>query len=306
VAACSLILPLDDQQCSVAADCAARGGAFTNAACVNHVCVPASTPTDGGEADGGIPPDADPWGCLDNPPEVLDPSQTVKVTFKAFDALSPITTAGDQGGDDFTVINCTPVPGISLQACNALDPDCANPLPNPVAITDDSGVASVTVPATFAGFYLFNGPGYLTARVYTGQLLPGAKTFSPPSALLGTQETSLLAQAIGVPISLDPDGGVGHAFFQSYDCFDRHAAGVSFSISSDAGPQTVEWYAKNQLPSRTSGQTDSLGAGGTVNVPVGAMIVTATLVATNRKLGEVNTVITPAGTTFAWFRVRTH
>jgi hypothetical protein len=303
LAACSLLVPLDEQQCSVRADCAARGGAFTSAICVNHACVAPGATSEAG-ADAG-PPDADPWGCLDQPPEVTDPNAQVAITFTVFDALAPITTAGPQGGTDFTVLACSPVSGISFRACDALDPSCAKPV-TPVVITDDAGQATFSVPGSFAGFYQFSGPGYLSARVYTGQLLAGAPTFAAPCALLGTQETSLLANAIGVTMSLDPDAGLGHVFFQSYDCFDRHAPGVTFTIAVDAGPQTVQWYAKNQLPSTTARETDSLGAGGAVNVPAGALTVTATLAATKRTLGAVNTVISAGGTTFAWVRVRTH
>ena len=305
LAACSLLVPLDEQQCSSNADCAARGGAFASAVCRDHVCVPPGSTSDAGASDAGPAGDADPWGCLGLPPEVTDPHTQVAITFKVFDALSPITTAGPQGGSDFTVLAASLVPGISLEACDALDPPCARPI-TPVVVTDDAGAATLSVPQSFVGFYQFFGPGYLSAKVYTGQLLADASTFAAPSALLGTQEVSLLANAIGVPMSLDPDAGLGHAFFQAYDCFDRHAQGVRFAISVDGGPSTVQWYAKNQLPSTTSGQTDYLGTGGAVNVPAGALTVTATIVATNRTLGEMNTVITPAGTTFAWIRVRTH
>jgi hypothetical protein len=304
LAACSLLVPLDEQQCTVRADCTARGAAFESAACVDHVCVVASG-SEGGAHDGGPSPDADPWGCLDQPSEVTDPGAQVAVTFTVFDALAPITTAGPLGGTDFTVLACSPVSGISFKACDALDPPCAKPV-TPVVVTDDAGQASFSVPETFTGFYQFSGPGYLSARVYTGQLLAGAPSFAAPCALLGTQETSLLANAIGVTMSLDPDGGLGHIFFQSYDCFDRHAPGVTFSIAVDAGPQTVQWYAKNQLPSTTARETDSLGAGGAVNVPAGAVNVTATLASTKRTLGAVNTVVSAGATTFAWVRVRTH
>ena len=118
---------------------------------------------------------------------------------------------------------------------------------------------------------------------------------------------TLLATAIGVPMELDPDAGVGHAFFQVYDCFDRHAAGVAFTLAIDAGPKMVEWYPRRTgFPSTTATETDSVGSGGAVNVPAGAVTVTATLVATTRTIGAISAVITAGGTTFAWVRVRTH
>src|SRR5258705_4936337 len=51
---CSLLLDTSAQQCSANGDCRARGGAFTNATCVNHVCVtPSSTSTTTGSGSGG-------------------------------------------------------------------------------------------------------------------------------------------------------------------------------------------------------------------------------------------------------------
>ncbi len=173
------------------------------------------------------------------------------MTFKVFDALSPITTAGPQGGTDFTVVSYMPVPGIAVQACDPLDPSCAKA--GPPVVSDDAGSATVTVPGTFGGSFSFVGAGYLPSKLYTGQLLADASVFEAPVAVLGTQETSLLALYVGVPLELDPDAGVGHAFFQAYDCFDRHAAGVTFALSVDGGAQTVQWYLSGQseLPSVT-------------------------------------------------------
>src|SRR5262245_13057078 len=81
---CSLLLDTGAQQCSSESDCHSRGGAFTNAECVNHVCVARSTTSttgsggggsggsggsgggSGGSGGGGEPDaSADPvWGCL--------------------------------------------------------------------------------------------------------------------------------------------------------------------------------------------------------------------------------------------------
>ncbi len=309
-AACSLLVPLNEQQCSVNGDCASRGGEFVGAVCLDQVCVKpapvvdASTDSDA-PVDAGLTYDAnDPWACLDFPPEVTNASQVV-ITLNVFDALKSITTAGAQGGSDFTVLAYDPVPGISVEACGLLDPTCGTPIAAP-EVTDDAGEVTFDVEDDFSGFFQFNAANYLPSKLYPGNLQADAATFAPPAAILGTQETALLAYAIGVPMQTDPEAGVGHAFFQVYDCFDRHAAGVAFTLAVDAGSDTVQWYTQNNLPSTTSKETDSLGAGGEVNVPEGAVTVTATLVASNRVIGSINTVISAGGTTFAWLRPRTH
>jgi hypothetical protein len=43
-----------------------------------------------------------------------------------------------------------------------------------------------------------------------------------------------------------------------------------------------------------------------LNVPAGALAVTATIGATHRTLGMTNAIINAGGLTYAWFRVRTH
>lgn len=94
--------------------------------------------------------------------------------------------------------------------------------------------------------------------------------------------------------------------FEVYDCFDQHAAGVSFTMSIDAGPPTVQYYVADNIPSTAATQTDSLGIGGALSVPAGPMTVTGTLVGAQRTLGSVQTVVLAGGVTLALWRVRAH
>jgi hypothetical protein len=299
LAACSLLVPLNEQQCTVSADCSARGGPFVGAACVNNVCVAKEE----AGVDAGVA-DADPWGCLDQPPEVVT-ADPVAITFKVFNAIDDITTAGAIGGSDFTVISYTAVPGVSIRGCSVLDVSCMTPVTPPDIVTDDAGEATVLVLDDLQGYFQFVAPGYLSTQVYPGRLLADASVFQPPIALLPLSALAGLAFTLKVPLYTDPDAGVGQAFFQLYDCFDRLAQGVTFTLSIDAGPQTVQWYYHGGFPSLTSTETDQEGTGGVVNVPAGAVLMTATLAASHRTVGTVNTVITAGWATFDWVRVRT-
>src|SRR5690349_9613896 len=51
VGGCSLLLDTSAQQCNSESDCRARGGQFTNASCVNHVCVSKQVVADSGDPD---------------------------------------------------------------------------------------------------------------------------------------------------------------------------------------------------------------------------------------------------------------
>jgi hypothetical protein len=251
---------------------------------------------------GPAPPvDAGPeWTCLDQPLEVTTTSP-VAVTFTLYDAFSTLTTAGATGGSDFTAISYSAVPGIAIRACGDLGPFCA-PVITPIETTGDAGQATVTVPDDFGGFFELSGPGYLTAGVYTNQLLADASTFTPPIPAISPQAASAVAAGLNVP--LDLDAGVGIMVFEVFDCLDRRAAGVAFSMAIDAGSGAVQYYVQDDLPSVAARETDSLGTAGALNVPAGPMTITGSLPGVNRNLGSVQTTVLAGGVTFALWRVR--
>jgi hypothetical protein len=296
--ACSLLVPVDDKQCASDTDCTARGPAFAHAVCQDQVCVAA--------ADGDAGGDAGEWGCLDDPPEMTSLSANVTITFSIFDAVDPISTAGPTGGSDFTVLAYTPVPGITMEACNNLDPECASPA-TPAEVTDDGGHATFTVKDNFTGFFRLTSNTTIPSRLYMGQHQADASTFAPPAAILAPEEAMLLATALGKTMDLDPDAGIGHIFLFVYDCFDRHAPGVVFDLPvEDAGASYLPWYLRNDFPDPTATETDSLGAGGAINVPSGDINVTGRLAGSNRLVGTASAVILPGQITYAWMRARTH
>jgi hypothetical protein len=245
----------------------------------------------------------DPWACLDQPAQVTDTSP-VAITFKAYDVINPITTAGSMGGSDFTVLSFVPLPGIAIEGCNALDPSCASPVTSPVT-SDDAGEATLTVPDNFNGYFTLTGAGYLPFDLFTGPLLADASTFAPPVSMITPVAAISLADAIGAAPDLDAGANVGAVFVAIYDCSDRYAAGVSFSISSTTAA-TVPFYIASGLPSARATETDSSGTWGAVDVPVGSLKVTATLAATNQTLGTIDVFVHAGGSATAWIRARTH
>jgi hypothetical protein len=307
-AACTLIVPAEEAQCSTAADCVARGAAFVGAVCSNHVCVTPPDPADGDTADvtdaGAVSIEAGPWSCLDLPPQVVDPNARVEVEIRALDALKPLTPGGATGGSDLTIIAGTPFPGVRVQACTVLDPSCTAPVTAAI-MTDDAGFGHFTVQGDFAGFYELTRDDLLPTTLYPGQLVAGELKAETPAPLLGNTGVAALATAIGVPFIDDPDAGVGHLFINAFDCEDRHAPGVSFTISSH-GPQTTSFYTKGGFPSTSADRTDGLGAGGAVNVPIGLATVSAMQSDTKRPLGSISVVIRSRAATFAWIRMRAH
>jgi hypothetical protein len=258
-----------------------------------------AAPTGSGPADAA----ADPWACLDQPPEVTS-SSPVAITFKTYDVIDPITTAGSTGGSDFTVLSFVPLSGIAIEGCDNLDPSCAMPA-TPLETSDDAGETTLTVPDNFNGYFKLTATGYLPFDLFPGQLLADASTFAPPVSMITPVAAISLADAIGAAPDLDAGANVGAVFVGIYDCSDRYAAGVSFSSSATTA-STVPFYIASGLPSSTAKETDSSGTWGAVDVPVGSLTITATLVATNRTLGSINVTIRAGGAATAWIRARTH
>jgi len=310
--ACSVLVPLDDKQCSSDADCRARGGAFANAVCSQSVCVAPA------QAEGGVDAGADaaadasdaseaavtsPWSCLASPPGPSDPTQQVDVQIITFDSFQPYTLGGAvDGGNDLQVIKGVPMTGVTVTACNALDPTCRTPVV-PSVVTGDAGVAEMTLPGDFVGFFTVARSDVLPTNLYTGRLLAHEPKVTFPDGPLLKQNVQYLGQAIGIDVSLDPDGGLGHLFYTSFDCADRHVAGVSFALSSDAGGSST-FYLQNGLPNVHATVTDSSGSAGTVNVPVGNVQLTASFADGGSTIGTYNVFVQPATATIVWVRPR--
>jgi hypothetical protein len=306
VAACSLLVPLDDVQCNTAADCTARGPAFAAAACVSNVC----TFADGGDA--GVAPDtaveaapavdaSGPWGCLQVAPEPSDPGATMQVELIAFDPFQPYTLGGAvDGGTDLQVIQATPEPGISVQPCAILDPACANPVA-PAVMTDDAGAATLSINGGFNGFYLMRRSDSFPTLFYPGRLLASEPSVTYPVGMLPYSVAAEIGAAVGVTVSTNPDAGVGHIFGAVFDCTDRHSAGVSFSLNTDAGTQ---FYLQNNVPTTAQTQTDVSGVGGWLNVPVGTVTIQLTIAGQTAQLPAYTFFVRPASETLVYVRPR--
>jgi hypothetical protein len=310
--ACSVLVSLDAVQCTTSADCASR---LPGGVCVDSVCSRGATSTDSGAdaavdaadasvadaSDGAI----DPWRCVGSPSEQLNPNAQLDLAVVAFNALEPITTQGANGGSDLDVISASFLPGVAIRPCNLLDTPCMMPV-TPSQTTDDGGNAPFVLPGNFAGYFEMTQSALFPAIFFPGNPLADASMPSDPVPLLPFAGAQNLATTLDVTLETDPEAGVGLVFFLIYDCDDRHAAGVSFSLGDASPDGAVFWYDSNGIPYKTATVTDSLGAAGVVNYPAGVIQIVATEFATGRQLATATAFIRPATSTIAWLRVRTH
>jgi hypothetical protein len=293
--ACSLIVPASDVQCSTDDDCHARGPSFAGATCVAQICRVAAS-------------DTGPWGCLDETPVPSDPTQQVDVQIVLYDAFQPFTFGGGtDGGTDLDLANYVPQTGVTAVACNPLDPDCQSPVGAPV-VTDDAGVASLTVPGGFTGFYRLERDGDVPSYLYPGaRLLAGQPKVSIPATMTSEANYAALSAAFATPASADQDAGPQAISITQFDCLDKHATGVAFTSSPPAA--TALYLGSGSVPSLGAMQTLATGVGVLTNVPPGGTTITATLAGGEGGAGRVvstASVVTHPGTiTLVYMRPRT-
>jgi hypothetical protein len=200
--ACSLTIDADRVQCSVDADCAARGSAFAGAMCLDQVCQPNAQ-----------------WACLSRTPT---PS-TTKGPFKV-DVLA-ITDAVSQ----------QKIAGATLKLCRKIDVGCQSPVLS--TTTDASGAASFSIDATLTGYVEVSAAGFLPTLYFFNPPIDGNRTV--PTIPISTE---LAHSAVLRTLGLTPDEGRGTVVMATVDCNGKTAADVAFSVSNMDSSSKVFYY----------------------------------------------------------------
>lgn len=254
---------------------------------------------DGGDGGGGYGTNFD---CLSGPKEALDPG-AVTLHLLVTNATSPAVTAGSiDGGSDIVPVSYAPLPGVTMLACLALDPGCANPVTSP-QVSDDGGIVNLSLTGTFSGFFRGTGPSIVPFTFSPGQWLSGVKEATYLTSALAPSDEQLLNGALGNAVILDAGAGLGEVFIIIYDCDDHHVPGATISLNR-TGANTLPFYIVSGVPSTTVQVTDSEGVGGAVNVPEGTVRATATYLPTSTTLGFVDVYVRPGELTYGWIRMR--
>jgi hypothetical protein len=251
----------------------------SDAATLDEVTLDAGTNAEAGPY-ANVPPN---WQCLNNAPPGKDAGPVVQVQFQ-FESASgnSSTVQGNQG---------TPVPGVSVHACNTLDVGCLSPITSN-SISDDAGMATVKVPEAFTGYYELKAPNFLNS------ILARPAQYHSEYQLQGLAPASLVAVG-GDFVGIKQDPNSGFVVISALDCGPVPAAGVTFTIEGNVGPNEQVIYLANNLPTTGATQTDSVsGAALVFNVPVvqsddagGSTAATLTLRASFASTGqEIKTV----------------
>ena len=210
------------------------------------------------------------FACL-NDPEPAKPSGNLTLRL-VFTDVSGSSTSGSTG---------TPIAGAEVHACNKLDLTCSNPFGS--VTTDDAGVAPLSVPGAFDGYY------EMRAQSFTNSVLSRSPMLANETENQGVARISLLSQA-GVLAGVTQDPTLTLGIVTVENCAAGVAAGVSIEVGSP-GPNETVVYLVNNLPSQSATQTDDVSGTALIfNVPAGTLTVTASFADTHQVIRKVSTI----------------
>jgi hypothetical protein len=254
-----------------------------------------------GSNDSGIPSNL---ACVTAPKESLAPGP-VNLQLIIATTIGEMETPGQiDGGTDITYAAFTPQPGVTIEACQSLDPTCGSPVTTP-QVVDDAGIADLTFSGNFVGFFRGTSPITVPFTFWPGNWLSGATSASYGTSALQYTQESALNVSLNNAVILDAGAGLGELFMVVFDCNDHRFSGATLAITG-SGPDTLPFYVISNLPSTTAEATDSFGVAGAVNVPHGPVRATATDLATGTTIGSIDVYINSGELTLGWIRPRTH
>ena len=219
------------------------------------------------------------WTCLQQPIPAA-PAGTVEVEF--------VLTSGS---------GTASIAGAQVEACNLLDVGCQYPL-SP-ATANNGGVALVTVPGGFSGYYEVNA---VNASTFTPAILSRPRQLSSeyaPQSLVTASQLQSAASFVGV--TQDPN--LGSAVVTVLDCTSTPAAGINLVIGGATGEGEQIVYLENNVPSQVATQTDRVSGSALIfNVPSGTLTVTASFAATGQAILTISPIAREGWVTYVEVR----
>jgi len=199
LSACSLAVNADRVQCNTKADCAARGGEFLNASCIDSVCQPDPT-----------------WACLSRPAMASTQAPPYRISLTVVDLVTQ-----------------TPFPNAQVQLCRKIDVDCAMPIAT--ATSDAAGALTFSVEmADFAGYVAVQANGVVPTLYFFNPPIDHDQVIPPISLASPAANLGLLLQ-----LGRQAIAGRGSIVLSSADCTGAPAAGVSYAtLDGDAMTST--------------------------------------------------------------------
>jgi hypothetical protein len=166
----------------------------------------------------------------------------------------------------------SPYAGVLVKACPRSQVTCSTP--DSSGPTNAAGDVTLLLPLTstgWDGYFEITGSTAYPTRYFTVVPLTSSDT-STSTSLVDMADMDAIAGALGV--TLDPTRG--HVLSNTFDCTLNTAAHVVNTISPSVMGNTSA-YLQAGVPDATATETDDSGIWGSLNVPEGAITVTATV-----------------------------
>ena len=229
-------------------------------------------------SDSGVPAN---WACIDQLPTA---AATTPVQLKLF--VNDVSTAS-------TNFAGTPIALAEVRACGTLDLVCASPLAT--ATSDDGGIAVLTVPPQFRGYY------ELSANGYTPSLISRPPQNDSEYSQQGVANLTLIALG-GQLAGVTADPNLGLAIVSVIDCDNAPAANMIIDVG-EQGPGEKIVYLDKSLPTAAAKATDSTGSALVYNAQPGTLTVTAKFADTGRTVRSISTLARSKWVTYVQIRL---
>jgi hypothetical protein len=215
---------------------------------------------------------------------------------------------------DFAAEPDLPLEDFTVKACQALDPSCESGKVDE-AQTDADGIAELTLPPGFSGFFEISGGDYVESTAQWSEPVHRASGFT--HYMLRARDINALALVTGVHTRVDEpfEPGSGHLIFRVEGCLPlRYLAADERPIAEVSGVH-VE-FAPNDFGSDifytdgsgsvslTLEETSADGVGGAFEVPARNLTVTATDVRSGRSIATGSVAVRPGALGFAYLAPR--
>jgi len=163
--------------------------------------------------------------------------------------------------------NFPSISGLSVRACQRIDFDCTSPLA-PAVVTAADGVAVLTVPSGFAGYYEVTGRADYQSVIFVERIAVSD----------GAYEYSMVTKAVAAAYAAAADTmfqpGMANLTLVVRDCKGAPAAGIAFTLKSSGSTGSIV-YLENSLPTAGTTQTDLTGVAASFALSPGALNGTA-------------------------------
>jgi hypothetical protein len=251
VAACSVLVDSDREQCSTDRDCQKRGGDFARTLCSNSVCVYDRV-----------------WGCVGSVtwPTAQPGSSPEKVTASL--------TLSNLLSKDLVI-------GATARVCGKLDPKCDSPTQIDLR-SDSEGVLTVQLDKYFNGYLEIKYPLMADTMYFFNPPLEKDRVI-PFIPLVPFDALQVFGDLLGMLPLLDRGTVIG----LSYDCEGNGAEGIELSCD-EADENTKAFYMVADYPSLAVTKTDKSGQGGIANVRAGSRFLYGRRADTGEVIGTVS------------------